>query len=376
MKKHVLLSALLLTGSFLTAQEITAVVGKTKGKIQFEDFRTIPTDQAPGSEILLSKSDLIQFESKRLLANQICNCGNYIAAMTQSLDGQVFYLPMQGKQVVKVNANSKTGTLLDIPNAKLSPKDQSTFHARMTTTPDGNMYALNNEGTELLRISPNGSIQNLGGIPAFSAWAKQLGVETSIYGGDMIADAFGNIYVLAASRHVFKINPNNLRTDYIGEIKGLPEKYTVNGAAVDKNGKVLIGTSSLEQGIYSVDMETLEATYLMNYPMAIYDLASTNFLRQSEMDELVNLSSNYSLYPTIVKNSQLNIVSHANDKTILEVSIWDLNQKKVFSNNLKLQSMGEFQVHLKGNLQPGIYVLKAVNQDGQEVINTKFTLVK
>lgn len=374
MKKVVLFGAVLLTGTFLSAQDIVGAVGKTKGKIQFEDFRTIQAEGA--SEVLLSKVDKINFTSQSIEITKICNCGNYIAAMTQALNGDLFYLPMHGKQISKVNAGSKSGVLLDIPNAKINPKDQATFHARMTTTPDGNMYALNNGGTELLRISPNGTVQNLGGIPEIAALAKKLGVETAVYGGDMVADAFGNLYVLSASAHVFKINVNSLKTDYLGKINGLPEKYTVNGAAVEKDGSVLLGTSSLEKGLYSLDIETLEATFKMNYDWAVYDLSSANFLRQAEMDQLATLKSHYSLYPTIVKNSQLNIVSRSQDKTKLEVSVWDLNQKKVYSSALNLQSMGEFQVQLSGNLQPGIYVLKAINHEGNEVINTKFTLVR
>lgn len=128
----------------------------------------------------------------------------------------------------------------------------------MTTAPDGYMYALNNAGTEFLKISENGTIQNLGPISQFVEKAKSFDQETAVYGGDMIADAFGNLYVISASQHVFKINPNKLSAEYLGQIKGLPGNYTVNGAAVERDGSILLGTSS-QNGFYTLNIDTMEA---------------------------------------------------------------------------------------------------------------------
>src|SRR5690606_27099677 len=147
--------------------------------------------------------------------------------------------PMNGTKMSVVNTSSKTGTLVEIPNSVMNNKDQATYYARMTTASDGFMYALNNNGSELLKISSNGNIQNMGGIALIAETGKAMGNETLVYGGDMVADAFGNIYAISASAHVFKINPNNLNAEYLGKIKGLAEGYTVNGAAVMKDGNVL-----------------------------------------------------------------------------------------------------------------------------------------
>ena len=94
------------------------------------------------------------------------------------------------------------------------------------------------------------------------------------------------------------------------------------------------------------------------------------------MDEITKASSSYSLYPTIVKDSELNIVSKSNENSTLKVTVWNINNKQVYSNTLTLNAVGDYKVSLNGSLQPGIYVLKAVNQEGNEVINTKFTLVR
>jgi|26BtaG_2_1085354.scaffolds.fasta_scaffold00018_8 hypothetical protein len=376
MKRVLLISTVVLLGSFVSAQDITAVTGLTKGKIEFNDFRKIDANNLNAAKVLLTKSDKISFESKETELTKICNCGRYIAAMTESKNGEIFYIPMNSNTLSVVNPSAKTATVFDIPNSKMDSKDQATYYARMTTTPDGYMYALNNIGSEFLKISSNGTIQNLGSVDELAIFAKSSGIETSVYGGDMIADAFGNVYVLTASANVFKINPNNLNTEYLGKIKGLPENFTVNAAAVEKDGRVLLGTSSLNHGFYSLDFSSLEAEFKADYSAPVYDMSSPNFLKQDELDQIVNLDSNYSLYPTLVKNSELNIVSKSNDNAVLRISVWNLNNKQVYTNSVQVKSIGEFQVKLNGALQPGIYVLKAVNQNGQEVLNTKFTLVR
>jgi len=372
MKKALLLSSAFMLGVSLQAQDIYASTGLTKGKIEFNDFRQLDLENLNSPIILLNKTDKLSVENKATEATKVCSCGNYIAAMAVSSKGELVYMPMTAAKVAFIDSSSKTGVISEVSSV-VDSKDQATYFARMTTASDGYMYALNNNGTELLKISSNGTIQNLGSINQIGEFAKNSGVETSVYGGDMIADAFGNIYVISASAHVFTINPTKMTSDYLGRIKGLPENYTVNGAAVTKDGSVLLATTS-NYGLYTLDFSTLEASFKAEYPVPVYDLASSYFLRQSELAEMT--SSAFSLYPTIVKSSELNILSKGNENTILNISVWNLNNKQVYSNTLSVKNAGEYKVNLNGSLQPGIYVLKATNQNGVEVINTKFTLVR
>jgi len=375
MKRALLLCAVFMTGYFTNAQDIVAATGLTKGKIDFNDFRTIDINNLSSSSVLLTKADKINFESLTTESTKTCSCGKYIAAMTMAQNGDLFYLPMNGTKVSMVNTSSKTGSLIDVPNSLIDNKNQSTYFARMTTGSDGFIYTLNNNGSELLKISASGSIQNLGTVNGIAQQAKALGNDTAVYGGDMIADAFGNLYVISASAHVFKFNPNKMNAEYIGKINGLADGYTVNGVAVMKDGNVLLATTSAHD-LYIMDMNTLEANFKADYSVPVYDLSSPYFLRQNMMDEIAGTQSKYSLYPTIVKDSELNIVSKSNENSNLQVSVWNLNNKQIYSKSLTVNAIGDYKVSLNGSLQPGIYVLKAVNQEGIEVINTKFTLVR
>lgn len=370
MKKTLLLSSILIAGTLVSAQDITAVTGLTKGKIEFNDFRKIDLNNLNSSNVLISKADNLSLVSED---GKACECGKYIAAMTTNAAGDVFYIPMTQSRLMTVNTASKTGTFTNIEKSSLDTKDQGTYFARMTTAADGFMYALNNNGTELLKISPSGNVQNLGAASGFSAEMKKLSNETQAFGGDMIADAFGNLYVISAAGNVFKLNPNNQNTSFVGKIKGLPENYTVNGAAVAKDGSVVLATTS-DAGFYTLNFDSLEAKFASNYDVPVYDLSSPYLLKQNQVESLSN--SSYNLYPTIVKTNELNIVSKVNEATKLDITVWNLNNKMVYSNSVAVQSVGDFKVNLDGALQPGIYILKAVNQNGAEVINTKFTLAR
>jgi len=370
MKKALFFISIMAAGTYANAQDITAVTGLTKGKIEFQDFRKIDLNNLNAQNVLVSKTDNISLISDN---GKTCNCSKYIAAMTTNQAGDVFFIPMTQSRLMSINTASKNGTFFNIEKSALDTKNQATYFARMTTAPNGFMYALNNNGTELLKISSTGTIQNLGSVDSFIREIKNLGNETFAYGGDMIADAFGNLYIISAAGNIFKLNPDNLNTSFIGKIKGLPEKYTVNGAAVDKNGNVVLATTS-EFGFYVLNFDTLEAKFAADYAFPVYDLASSNFLKQNQADNLI--TSDYSLYPTIVKNNELNIVSKTNENTILNVSVWSLNNKQVYSNTVSVKAIGDYKINLNGALQPGIYVLKATNQNGAEVINTKFTLVR
>lgn len=367
MRKTLLLGALLAVGFQLKAQDIYAVTGAEKGKIEFQDFRSIDAKTGVSGEILLKKADKVDFKTHQTFINN-----RFVAAMTM-LDGKIFYIPMTLANVYMIDPRNNKGTITKVEKSTLDHKNIETLYTRMTTGSDGYVYAINNIGSEFLRISEYGEVENLGAITSLMEQFKSLNDTKQFAGGDMIADNQGNLYVISAFGNVFRVSPDTLEANFLGKISGLPEKYTINGAAVTRDGKILLATTS-EHGFYVADFNTLEATFSHHYDTPIYDLYSPYFV-EIDLNEQIAKSA-YSLYPTIVKNSELNIISNSSSKEKLDVSVWNLNNKKIYSNTIAVQSIGEFKVNLNGALQPGIYVLKATNQNGQEVINTKFTLVR
>jgi hypothetical protein len=132
---------------------------------------------------------------------------------------------------------------------------------RMVIASDGDGYALTNDGNHLLRFTTGKkpTITDLGTLADDAANAKYSVHSSGGYGGDMIADASGNLYLLTANRHVFKINIEAKVAVHLGVIKGLPQGFSTNGAMVEEGSKVIIASSESTVGYYRFDLNTLQA---------------------------------------------------------------------------------------------------------------------
>lgn len=84
-------------------------------------------------------------------------------------------------------------------------------------------------------------------------------IGTCRIGGDMVADANGNLYVLMANRNVFKVPINTKVATYMGTIKGLPDGFTTNGAMVEEGSKVIVASSESSIGYFRFDLTTMQA---------------------------------------------------------------------------------------------------------------------
>ena len=132
---------------------------------------------------------------------------------------------------------------------------------RMVIASDGNGYAMTNDGNHLIRFTTgkNPVITDLGAVTDDASNAANSIHSRKGYGGDMIADASGNLYVLTANRNVFKVNIQSKVATYLGGIKGLPDGFTTNGAMVEDGSKVIVASSESSIGYYRFDLTTLQA---------------------------------------------------------------------------------------------------------------------
>ena len=90
----------------------------------------------------------------------------------------------------------------------------------MTIADDGNGYALTNDGAHLIRFTTGKKlvITDLGML-ADAPESKGVSIHSSCssFGGDMIADNEGNLYVFSARNSVFKINIETKVATHLGE---------------------------------------------------------------------------------------------------------------------------------------------------------------
>lgn len=132
---------------------------------------------------------------------------------------------------------------------------------RMVIASDGNGYALTNNANHLIRFTTGKKpqITDLGALTDDGANSKISVHSSGLYGGDMVADASGNLYLVTSNRHVFKINIETKVAGYVGAIKGLPRGFSTNGAMVEEGSKVIVASSESTAGYFRFDLKTLEA---------------------------------------------------------------------------------------------------------------------
>jgi hypothetical protein len=132
---------------------------------------------------------------------------------------------------------------------------------RMVIASDGDGYALTNDGNHLIRFT-TGKKQTITDLGSLGDDAKNGNFSVHNpggYGGDMIADVSGNLYLVTANRNVFKIPIETKLAAYLGTIKGLPRGFSTNGAMVEEGSKVIVASSESTVGYYRFDLTTMQA---------------------------------------------------------------------------------------------------------------------
>src|ERR1051326_3242286 len=177
---------------------------------------------------------------------------------------RLYYTPMGINQLRYIDLKSKTPKIYYFEGepfgAVTGLGDQGNQIPRMVIASDGNGYALSNNADHLIRFTTgkNPVITDLGPLTEDEA-NKNVSVRSpSGYGGDMIADASGNLYLVTGNRKVFKISLSNKIATYRGTIKGLPEGFTTNGAMVEEGSKVIVCSAQSTVGYFRFDLLTID----------------------------------------------------------------------------------------------------------------------
>ncbi len=131
---------------------------------------------------------------------------------------------------------------------------------RMGYASDGFGYAITESGSEIIRftIAP-------GNVPVITPLGPLINDATngsdndilSEVGGDVFGDGSGNLYLIANSSKLYKINPNTRITTFLGSVNPFPTA-TSNSIAVDASGTVYIGGGY--QNVYTVNLTTMGGT--------------------------------------------------------------------------------------------------------------------
>lgn len=387
MKKHLFPIILLLLGNTINAQQdFFALAGKDSPRIEFNDFRAMNSDGTSGESIFgVSSEAKVVSQSRKTTVTEDKTSYNHAQSMTlaalayDSSSNNLVYMPMFSSNIYVLNQKTKEITLVENTVARVTSCDINSHITRMATGYDGNIYAINNAGTQFIQISKKNNqyvVNDLGIIKDDASNGKNsfTAMETG-FGGDMIADADNNFYVFSVSGNVFKISTKELKAKFVGKITGLPEAYSVNGAAVNSKGKVVIA-SAKGAALYELNLNNLEAKQLPGEQnLHIYDLASKYFA--NDRISAVNTLANIGIYPTKVDEQTITV--NINDKAVkgnIKVNIFDVSGKSVLNTNLSVKDGNlNQQIYLR-NLVTGTYVVSITEESGKSLLSKKILITK
>lgn len=410
MKKPLHFSSLFLslffTGTLLAQADRFAyvVTDVNKEGANWSFLRKVDLQSGNYSDVLLSGNDAkkMAFDagSKKQLTKpftderfgNIANAafGTGVAAIAYDKKNErLFYTPMFVNQLRYVDLKSMNSFFVDgsdLDGMKQKQNDQSNIMTRMTMGLDGNGYILSNDGNHLVQFSSGKkvNITRLGALedaPANTVSIHNAGIS---YGGDMIADDDGNLFVFSARNHVFKVNIETKVAAYLGVVTDLPAQFTTNGAAVnDKNEIILasaIGTSSL----YAVDFKTLKATPVKSDLIwRSSDLGNSNLLATRLVVPPAKLISTLNekpdgrvqIYPNPVINNQfaLQFNQLEGNYTVQVTDAMGRQQKAQTIVNVKGKGQIE-SVQLPAATLKGVYLVKVLDQTNKTVFTRKIVV--
>src|SRR3954463_6762426 len=239
-----------------------AITGTAQGSVDWEVVREvdlssgalirnifIPLSQKPKHiDAATGKAINITATQAQPAANN-CNCSPSLSAASayDARQNRLYYINLFGSELQYIDLNQRELKIYHVKNQKVkqfeSQQGEADNITRMVIGSDGYGYALTNNGNHLIRFSTGKSISitDLGSLKDGQGNGDiSVHMQSASWGGDMVADNGGHLFLFTTGAHVFEINPVSRIANYKGTIKNLPTPYSVNAAAVDKDGQVIV----------------------------------------------------------------------------------------------------------------------------------------
>lgn len=269
-----------------------------------------------------------------------------------------------------------------------SPQQQGPVITRMTIAPDGYGYGISNDGQAFFRFSlknPN-KVEFLGGLVDDSKNGS-LSVHNACsgWGGDIVAAANNDLYLFTMKQLVFKIDPSSRVASFLGKITGLDSNFTVNGAAVDEKGRVILSTATFagSRGIIE-NINNLVAT--VEKSETIYnasDLASCYYLfgktnhNQNKPQKLVfnsKKANRVALYPNPANNGFTQLQFDKKVSGQLTIDVLTGAGKTVIRKPVQVKSDGQLIQVNTNTLAKGLYMIRVTDASSKEVYYNKLVV--
>jgi hypothetical protein len=315
------------------------------------------------------------------------------AAAYDKNQNKLFFTPMRVGELrwLDLNANGNeqkyytvTSTLL---NSNEALNDEANHFTRMVIAADGNGYALNNDGSRLVKFTTGKkvTITDLGPIiDDESNKTVSIKNKCTSWGGDMIAN---KLYIISANHYVFVLDVETRVAKQIGYITGLPAAFSTNGAAVDKDGNVVVASANTFAGYYKFSLKDFVATFVEGSDMVYNasDLANGNLLYQKEVDAartfadfkpvIPVLTNEAHIFPNPVTNSEFKIYFEGQQAGKYNVAITDLSGKPVMNRIVTVTSKTQVEpVQLNRAFAKGMYMVKVTDANNKFIFTERIVV--
>ncbi len=333
------------------------------------------------------------FATENIFSKADYPTGTFVAAAAyDKRSNKLFFTPMRSGELrwLDLSSNSETPQFysMNIRSYKaVDPTDEALNITRMVIGADGNGYALSNDGNHFFTFTTGKKpiVKDLGNIiDAESNNGTSIHNKCTSWGGDMIADAFGKLYVISAGHNVFVIDPVTRIATFKGNIQGLPGGYTTNAAAVNDDGDIVLASANLFDGYYKMKFSDLKAVKMEGSDLVYNasDFANANLLLQKEADNLLNskvvptasVPVDAKVFPNPVTNSSFNVQIDSKNQGRFTIIVSDLAGRSIASKVVSVKGLQTERVNLNRSLAKGIYIVKVMDENNAMIINEKIVL--
>ncbi len=317
---------------------------------------------------------------------------------------RLYYVPMSVNQLRYIDLKSKNPSIYYFEDetfgAMSGPGDYNNQITRMAFASDGKGYALTNNGEHLFRFTTKkkAEITDLGALTDDASNGAYSIHSRGGYGGDMVADESGNLYLITANRVVFKINIETKVATWLGTIKGLPRGFTTNGAIVEKGTSIIVCSATATSGYYRFDLTDLQAEKISTGESVFNasDLANSTLISEKKKkkdnkevteepatakeettntealartigDETIS-ASKISIYPNPVTSGTATLLFKEFPAGRYDLQLLDASGKMLSTMNVLISSkvqLQEFRLPLQ--IAKGNYLVKVTAENGRQL---------
>jgi len=300
---------------------------------------------------------------------------------------RLYYAPLFMNQLRYIDLDEKEPKIYYFDNEQFIPvndiNNEANHITRMVIAADGDGYALSNDANHLIRFTTGRKpvITDLGALQEDAANGdKSIHAKTISWGGDMIADAAGNLYVISAFRQVFKVSIQSKVATWVAEMQGMPATFTTNGAVVDNEGNLIVSSANTAEGYYKVDMHSWQATRIdiKGTVFNASDLANGNlaFTNDKSTSPVINRAmlrnEKIALYPNPIATNLVYVSFNSKESGRYTIQLLDLTGKVIMEKIAVVGNGGQvIPLNVNNSLAKGPYMVKVLSNSKKAVFTDK-----